>query len=100
MSKDEKLLIEQIDRFLLGLRMDDTFGEALFKEIYGYFNNHMEEYKSSGNFPARLVASLFFLIDQLAGGSRFWDEETCIKAEDAEIALQELFAELEEPENN
>lgn len=96
MEKYEAFQLEQIQQFLLKLRMDDVFDETLFQAIYAYFKEHMAEYKSSGIFPAGLLPSLLILVDQLSGGSRFWDKKTCTKAEDAEIALQELFVELDE----
>ena len=36
------------------------------------------------------------LIDQLAGGNRFWSEETALQVEDAIAELQEIIRSLEE----
>lgn len=85
---------DTIGDFLVKLRMDDYFDEKLYDTIYKYFSDNIQNYKRENSFPADMLPSLLFLVDQLAGGSRFWDDKTCIKAEDAEIKLQELFADL------
>ena len=38
---------------------------------------------------------IFNLIDELAGGSRFWSEEVALRVEDAAIEIQEIIAALE-----
>lgn len=40
--------------------------------------------------------TMFNLIDQLAGGNRYWSEETGRQAEDALFELQEIIDSLEE----
>lgn len=85
---------DTIDDFLVKLRMDDYFDDELYDLIYKYFSDNIPHYKRENSFPADMLPSLLFMVDQLAGGSRFWDDETVIKAEDAEIKLQELFADL------
>lgn len=85
---------DTIGDFLVKLRMDDYFDDKLYDMIYNYFSENIPYYKKENSFPADMLPSLLFLVDQLAGGSRFWDYDTCIKAEDAEIKLQELFADL------
>ena len=42
------------------------------------------------------MTAIISLIDQLAGGSRFFDEVTSIKVEDACMELQEIFGKLED----
>ena len=49
-----------------------------------------------GPIPTSDAVALFNLIDQLAGGSRFWSEATELRVEDALAELQEIICSLEE----
>lgn len=46
--------------------------------------------------PIPDAVAIFNLIDQLAGGNRFWSEETALQVEDAIAELQEIIRSLEE----
>ena len=52
------------------------------------------EWKSAGSVPVKDVLDIVFLIDQLAGGSRFFDEETTIKVEDACLEIEDVIENL------
>lgn len=87
--------METLDDFLIKLRMDDTFDMDDYAKIKSFLTDSIPEWKSNGSIPVRYVPAIVFLIDQLAGGSRFFDEETALKVEDACIELEEIIMNLE-----
>ena len=56
----------------------------------------LSEWKSTGFIPVSDAVSIFNLIDELSGGSRFWSEEVELRVEDAVLELQEIISLLEE----
>lgn len=48
----------------------------------------------NGNIPLSDAVALFGLIDHLAGGSRFYDEETALKVVDADFEIVALLDKL------
>lgn len=46
--------------------------------------------------PVADAVSIFNLIDELSGGSRFWSEEVELRVEDAVLEIQEIISSLEE----
>ena len=82
--------------FLVELRCNNTFQVQLFGKIKAIFlkiNQHGRQRELS---PSLTAVAIFNLIDQLAGGNRFWGEETGRQAEDALFELQEIIGSLEE----
>ena len=65
-------------------------------KIKNYLNEKETEWKEAGAIPISDAVALFNLIDQLAGGSRFWSEATELRVEDALAELQEIICSLEE----
>lgn len=82
--------------FLVELRCNNVFHEQLFEKIKNYLNGKETEWKEAGIIPISDAVALFNLIDQLAGGSRFWSEATEFRVEDALAELQEIICSLEE----
>ena len=82
--------------FLVELRCNNIFHEQLFGEIKTYLHKKETEWKVAGAIPIPDAVAIFNLIDQLAGGNRFWGEETGRQAEDALFELQEIIGSLEE----
>ena len=82
--------------FLVELRCNNIFHEQLFGEIKTYLLKKETEWKVAGAIPIPDAVAIFNLIDQLAGGNRFWGEETGRQAEDALFELQEIIGSLEE----
>ena len=82
--------------FLVELRCNNVFHEQLFEKIKNYLNEKETEWKEAGAIPISDAVALFHLIDQLAGGSRFWSEATELRVEDALAELQEIICSLEE----
>ena len=82
--------------FLVELRCNNTFQVQLFGKIKAYLLENQPAWKAAGAIPIPDEVAIFNLIDQLAGGNRFWGEETGRQAEDALFELQEIIGSLEE----
>ena len=82
--------------FLVELRCNNTFQVQLFGKIKAYLLENQPAWKAAGAIPIPDAVAIFNLIDQLAGGNRFWGEETGRQAEDALFELQEIIGSLEE----
>lgn len=78
------------------LRCHNSFNEKIYAAITDYLGNHLSEWKSTGFIPVADAVSIFNLIDELSGGSRFWSEEVELRVEDAVLEIQELIDSLEE----
>ena len=81
---------------LVELRCHNSFNEKIYTDIINYLNKHLSEWKSAGSIPVADAVSIFNLIDELSGGSRFWCEEVALRAEDATLEIQEMMGALEE----
>lgn len=81
---------------LVGLRVHNSFNEEIYADITDYLNEHLPGWKSSGAIPVADAVALFNLIDDLAGGNRFWSEEVRLCVEDAMLEIQDIISELEE----
>ncbi len=81
---------------LAELRCHNSFNEKIYAAITDYLGNHLSEWKSTGFIPVADAVSIFNLIDELSGGSRFWSEEVELRVEDAVLEIQELIDSLEE----
>ena len=82
--------------FLMELRCNNIFHERLFGEIKTYLHKQETTWKTAGAIPIPDAVAIFNLIDQLAGGNRFWSEETALQVEDAITELQEIICSLKE----
>lgn len=82
--------------FMVTLRSRNTFNDILYDEIYSGLEILVEDWKSKEDIPKQAFISCIYLIDFLAGGSRFYSEEVAEKAEDACNAVNELLEQLEE----
>ncbi len=87
-------LSRYVENFLLKLRMDDIFSTDDYEKIKSFLLNKVYEWKTVGSVPVEYVIEIVFLIDQLAGGSRFFDDETIIKVEDACIEIEDIINNL------
>ena len=82
--------------FLVELRCNNTFQVQLFGKIKAYLLENQPAWKAAGAISIPDAVAIFNLIDQLAGGNRFWSEETALQVEDAIAELQEIIRSLEE----
>ena len=60
------------------------------QEIIDILKQFSTEWKQQDKIPKKFLVCIADLVDQLAGGSRFFDEETAIKVEDANIEIMEF----------
>lgn len=82
--------------FLVELHCHNSFNERIYAEITDYLRGHLPEWKSTGFMPVADAVPVFHLIDELAGGSRFWSEEMGLRVEDAVLEILEMVDSLEE----
>ena len=81
---------------LVELRCNRSFNEQIYTDIMNYIDENLPKWKSSGFIPVADAVSIFNLIDELSGGSRFWSEELQLRVENAILELQDLISTLEE----
>ena len=87
-------IVQGEDGFLVELRCNNTFQVQLFGKIKAYLLENQPAWKAAGAIPIPDAVAMFNLIDQLAGGNRYWSEETGRQAEDALFELQEIIDSL------
>ncbi|MCI9078229.1 MAG: hypothetical protein HFH68_04795 [Lachnospiraceae bacterium] len=80
---------------LIELRCNNSFNQQLFEDIKNYLNMHLPGWKTSGSIPVEDAVAVFNLIDELAGGSRFWSEDVQLCVEDATLEIQDIISALE-----
>ncbi len=80
---------------LVELRCNNAFHEPLFAGITRYLDAHIPEWQANGAIPVADASALFNLIDEFAGGSRFWNEAVRRRVEDAAQEIQDLLSTLE-----
>ena len=88
-------LINSEDGFLVKLRCENTFDELKYLEMKNQIIYELPTWKTQGFILNCDVMALISFIDQLAGGSRFFDEQTAIKVEDAYSEIEEIISSLE-----
>ena len=69
-------IVQGEDGFLVELRCNNTFQVQLFGKIKAYLLENQPAWKAAGAIPIPDAVAMFNLIDQLAGGNRYWSEET------------------------
>ncbi|MBR1824514.1 MAG: hypothetical protein IJ779_09830 [Ruminococcus sp.] len=69
------------------IRTDGAFDEEIWKRICESIERFSAEWKETGSVPCSFLPYLIDLASDLAGGSRFVDEKTAEKIEDASIYL-------------
>ena len=89
-------IVQGEDGFLVELRCNNTFQVQLFGKIKAYLLENQPAWKAAGAIPIPDAVAMFNLIDQLAGGNRYWSEETGRQSEDALFELQEIIDSLDE----
>lgn len=87
-------LINDKNEFLVKLRCENFFDSEEYETIKRVLVDNVKIWKKDGNVPIDDVVAIMELINQLAGGSRFFDEETAIKIEDACIEIEAIITEL------
>lgn len=87
-------LINDENGFLIKLRCENTFNTAEYHKIKNALISNSAEWKKSRKIPVEDVVAIMSIIDQLAGSSRFFDEDTAIKVEDACIEIEDIINDL------
>ena len=82
--------------FQVTLRMDGTFDSDAYQRIRDALTEHAAIWKQTDRVPFDEMAELLGLIDQLARGSDFYDEETAVQAEDAFLELEQIIYDLQD----
>lgn len=87
-------LKSMILNFLTEIRTDNRFNNELWEQILSNVNCSIKLWKDSGAVPKDIVPYFLDLVSFLSGGSRFVDEDTLIKMEEADIRIREIFYDL------
>ena len=80
--------------FLVKLRNENYFDADMFKTIKDTIVSDSSIWRMTGSVPLEDVVALAYLIDQLAGGSRFLDEYTAVQVENANLEILRLLTVL------
>ena len=76
--------------FTIQLRTDNEFDEGEYDKIKNALLGIIPEWKNTGKVNVEDFSVLLDLIQFLAGGSRFWNEEVALRVEDAELELMDI----------
>lgn len=87
-------LIYEENGLIVKLRSENKFDTDDYNKIKELLKLKIVEWKKLGYVPNDEVVAIMSLIDQLVGGSRFFDEETAIKVEDASLEIQDIITDL------
>ncbi len=87
-------LINDENGFLVKLRCESKFDMDDYNKIKNSLISNSIEWKKSGCVPVEDVVVIMSVIEQLVGGSHFFDEETALKVEDACIEIVEIINDL------
>ena len=93
MQKISELLFNE-SNFQVKLRNDNYFDSKEYERIKNTLLENTSIWKENGTVPIDDLVALMSLVDQLAGGSRFYDENTSAKVEDASIEIQDIINSL------
>lgn len=85
-------LINAEDSFLVRLRCENTFDEVKYLDIKNQILNDTAKWETQEFVLNCDVEALIGLIDQLARGSDFYDEETAIRVEDTCMEIKEIIS--------
>ena len=87
-------LINEENGFLVKLRCNNEFNIDDYEKIKELLKLSINKWKENGNVPIDEVVAIMSLVDQLARGSRFFDDETALKVEDACIEIEDIINNL------
>lgn len=82
-----KQLKKDILDLITTIHADGRFDDEVWARICSTIESASDEWKKTGNVPCSVVPFLIDLASELSGGSRFVDDETAEKTEDASIYL-------------
>ena len=76
------------------MRCENEFDLNSYNKIKEALHAKISEWKKQGCVPNDDVVAIVSLIEQLVGGSKFSDEDTAIKVEDASIEIIDMINQL------
>ena len=76
------------------MRCENEFDPSCYYNIKVELQEKIIEWNRKGCVPKGDVVAISSLIEQLVGGSRFFDEDTAIKVEDASIEIMDMINQL------
>ena len=76
------------------LHCENCFDDEEYAFIKKSLIDNAAIWKETGNVPVREMVALMGLIDTLAADSKYYDEATAIKVEDARIEIQQIITGL------
>lgn len=80
--------------FMIKLRMKGIFDNNDYLNIKNALLDIIPEWKMTGNVSLEDFTAVLELIRFLASGNRAWNNDVAFKAEDAEIELMDIIAEI------
>lgn len=87
-------LIDSENGLSVKLRCENYFDVADYENIKTALKENVPVWKKNGSVPVNDMVAIMELIDQLAGGSRFWNEKTAIQAESACIEIHDILLDM------
>lgn len=96
MTKLEEELDTLVTRktgLLMKMRTENEFDEQMFNRIIAILKEYYDTKEEEGTSDV-VMLNCVYLVDALAGGSRFFDEKTTEMVEDAAMELQLFFERL------
>lgn len=93
MGKLSELLWEE-DSFEVKLRCENHFDDKAYGLIVETLRECTKQLKAAGSVPTEETVALMGLVDTLARGSEYYDDETEIKVENACIEVQDIINSL------
>ena len=87
-------LHELILEFIVKMHCENEFDLNSYNNIRKELQTKITEWKKYGCVPNDDVVAISSLVEQLVGGSRFFDEDTSIKVEDASIEIMDMINQL------
>ena len=93
MQKISDLLWKE-NGFEVKLHCENSFDDEEYDLIKESLLVNADTWKETGSVPVREMVALMGLIDTLAADSKYYDEATAIKVEDARIEIQQIITNL------
>lgn len=87
-------LQELIQKLIVKMRCENEFDSKCYNDIKIELQEKIIEWNRNGYVLKSDVVAISSLIEQLVGGSRFFDEDTAIKVEDASIEIMDMIKQL------
>jgi len=88
-------LRELVLEFLMKMRCENEFDSNCYNNMKIELQKKITEWNKHDCVPKDDVVAISSLVEQLVGGSRFFDADTAIKVEDASIEIMDMIYQLD-----